>query len=231
MPPVTYVVGDIHGCPDLYRTLEEHIERDAKGDPVLVILVGDLIDRGPDSAAVISHLMGTAPEGLQRLPLMGNHEEMFVEFLDAPRTNIRWLEHGGLETLGSYGVRDEHLAEFDLPEAELSEHFHALIPNDHYAWVRNLPSAVHPGAQYFISHSGINPKKLLWEQTAHDLRWTRRMEFPPPIGITVVHGHTPIETVETDQRYINVDTGAYGSGLLSALRIIPGKPPTAIEVS
>lgn len=231
LPPLTYVVGDIHGCIDLYRVLEDRIAEDANGNPVLVILVGDLIDRGPDSSAVISHVMGPAPEGLQRLTLMGNHEEMFVKFLGAPRANIRWLEHGGLETLASYGLRDEHLAGFDLPEAELSEYLHALIPNDHVAWVRNLPSAVQLGGQYFVSHSGIDPKKPLSDQTVGDLRWTRHMKFPPPSGITVVHGHTPTQTVETDARYINVDTGAYASGRLSALRIMPGKPPTAIEVS
>jgi len=231
MPPLTYAVGDIHGCLDLYRKLEAQIVAEAAGTPVLIVLVGDLIDRGPDSAGVIRHIMGRAPEGVQRLTLMGNHEQMMLQFLDAPRANIRWLDYGGRTTLESYSVKEAQLGGFDLPEAQLAQKMRALLPSEDIAWMRSLPAAILLGDRYFLSHSGINPSKPLGAQTAQDLMWSRGMKGPPPDGITVIHGHTPVEVVDVTARYIDIDTGAYATGRLSAVRLSPGSSPHLLQVS
>ncbi len=231
IPPLTYVVGDIHGCLDLYLKLETQI-MEAVGDiPVLIISVGDLVDRGPESAGVIAHLMSSPPKGAQRLVLMGNHEQMMLEFFKAPRAHIRWLDYGGRTTLTSYGVDELQMGGFDLPEDLLAQKMQALVPAEHLAWLRGLPGAVRLGDRYFVSHSGINPSKPLGNQSARDLMWTRGMQGPPPAGITVVHGHTPIDTVDLTGPYIDIDTGVYQTGRLSALRLTPEGAPELIEVS
>lgn len=230
MPPLTYVVGDIHGCLDLYTRLETQIMAEAAGTPVLIISVGDLVDRGPDSAGVIKHLMEPPPQGAQRLILMGNHEQMMLEFFKAPRANIRWLDYGGRTTLTSYGVDELQMGGFDLPEDQLAQKMQALVPAEHLAWMRSLPAAIRLGDRYFISHSGINPAKPLGAQSTRDLMWSRGMTGSPPEGITVIHGHTPVEVVDLTGPYIDIDTGVYKSGRLSAVRLTPEAAPTLIEV-
>lgn len=230
VPPLAYVIGDIHGCLDLYRGLEDKIIEDAAGAPALLILVGDLIDRGPDSAGVITHAMGPAPSGMERITLMGNHEQMMLSFLKAPRAQIRWLEYGGQTTLTSYGIGAAQMGNFSLPEAELSEKLQSQIPAEHIAWIKALPGAVRLGDRYFISHSGINAQKPLNAQSAGDLMWTRGFTGPPPPGVTVIHGHTPIETVDLSGPYIDIDTGVYASDRLSAVRLTPDEAPVLLEM-
>jgi len=230
VPPLAYVIGDIHGCLDLYRSLEDKIIEDAAGASALLILVGDLIDRGPDSAGVICHAMGPAPSGMERITLMGNHEQMMLSFLKSPRAQIRWLEYGGQTTLTSYGIGEAQMGNFSLPEAELSERIQAQIPAEQISWIKALPGAVRLGDRYFISHSGINAQKPLNAQSAGDLMWTRGFTGPPPPGVTVIHGHTPIETVDLSGRYIDIDTGVYASGRLSAVRLTPDEAPVLLEV-
>jgi serine/threonine protein phosphatase 1 len=216
-PSLAYVVGDIHGCLDLYQKLEALIMAEAAGARVLIVLVGDLVDRGPDSA--------------ERLVLMGNHEQMMLEFFKAPRAHIRWLDYGGRTTLASYGVDEAQMGLFTLPEAELAEKMRALLPSEHLAWIRGLPGAVRLGPRYFVSHSGLNPDKPLSEQSARDLMWSRDIKGVPPEGVTVIHGHTPIETVDLGGSFINIDTGVYATGYLSAVRLRPGEGPVLLEVS
>ena len=231
LPPLTYVIGDIHGMSDLYRKLERHIAAEADGQPCLIVCVGDVVDRGQDSAGVIDQLMATPPKGLQRLVLMGNHEEMFLEFLTAPHSKHPWLSYGGRETLASYGIYGDPMQGFEIPTKRLRQMIEASIPAEHVSWMRNLPMALNLGGRYFVSHSGIDPNKPLEMQTSRDLMWTRGMNVAPPEGITVIHGHTPVEAVGVTGPYINVDTGAYASGRLSAVRLTPAGFPQAVEVS
>ncbi len=230
-PPLAYVVGDIHGQLDLYRKLEARIAAEAAGTPALVVLVGDLIDRGPNSAGVLDFVMARAPQGLQRQVIMGNHEEMFLRYLDAPRAEARWLDYGGRETLASYGIYGDPARGFDLPDKRLRQMFEASIPAEHIAWLRALPGALNLGERYFISHSGIDPTKPLAAQDARDLMWSRGFTAPPPEGVTVIHGHTPVDTVDLRGPYIDVDTGAYATGRLSAVRLAPHAPPELVEVT
>jgi serine/threonine protein phosphatase 1 len=235
MPPVTYAVGDIHGRLDLYRKLEARIAAEAAtaGHPVLVVLLGDLVDRGPDSAGLLDHLTARPPAGLQRQALMGNHEEMMLRFLGAPKAHKAWLSFGGRETLQSYGLLPDPERGFDLSEARLRHMLAAHVPEEHIAFLRGLPAALRLGQSYFLCHAGIDPAKPLAAQSARDLMWTREMEAAadPPEGVTVVHGHVPVERACPVGWRLPVDTGAYATGRLSAVRLTPDRPPKTFEVT
>jgi serine/threonine protein phosphatase 1 len=230
MPPLTYAVGDVHGHLDLYRKLEAQIIEEAAGQPILIVLLGDLVDRGPDSAGLIDLMMARAPAGVQRLVLMGNHENMFLKFLTNPAKNMNWISYGGRETLASYGIYGDPTRGFDLPEKRLLQMIESSVPLEHIDWLRGLPGALYLGPRFFLSHSGIDPAKPLEAQTTRDLMWSRGMVAPPPEGVTVIHGHTPIEVVDARGPYINLDTGAYETGRLSALRLIPEVEPAVLDV-
>lgn len=233
LPALCFVVGDIHGMLTLYRKLERQMqaEAEAMGTPALVVLVGDLIDRGPDSAAVIDLMMARPPAPLHRTVLMGNHEEMFLKFCAAPAANMNWLDYGGRETLASYGIYGDPAQGFALPERRLRQMIEASIPTEHLDWLGALPHGLQIAGQYFVSHSGIDPAKPLDRQTPRALMWSRGMTAPPPADVTVIHGHTPVDAVDLTGRYIDIDTGAYASGRLSALRLSQGRAPTVIEVT
>ena len=231
LPPLVYAVGDLHGCLGPYRRLEALIAEEARSRAVegLVVLLGDLVDRGPETAALLDHLLAPPPAGLKRLALKGNHEDKMLQFLDAPRRHADWLGWGGVETLLSYGMAPDPVYGFDRPEKRLRQLLDAHIPGEHVAFLRGLPMALRMGS-YYLCHAGIDPARPLDDQAARDLLWRREMTAPPPEGITLVHGHTPVAAVDPTGPVINVDTGAYSTGRLSALRLAPGEAPEVLSV-
>jgi|GEM_PF-6837616 5''-nucleotidase/2'',3''-cyclic phosphodiesterase and related esterases len=98
-PAVTYAVGDIHGQLELYKALEARILEDARSydGPVLIVLLGDLIDRGPKSAQLIDYLLEPPLQGVTRLCLRGNHEDMFLQVLRHPSIARDWISWGALK--------------------------------------------------------------------------------------------------------------------------------------
>jgi serine/threonine protein phosphatase 1 len=229
-PAVVYAIGDVHGRLDLLTELEALIAADAetyKGEKWIVNL-GDYIDRGPQSAGVIAHLLAPPPQGLHRIALAGNHEQMMLEFLDAPSLSTDWLRMGGLETLLSYGVAADFLSADPLRDLAASVAPH--IPASHIDFIRALPiSQSLPG--YVFVHAGIRPAIALVDQTEDDMLWIRQdfLDAALPDGLTVVHGHTPTrEPVATAHR-IGIDTGAFASGRLTAVRLAPPAPPLFIS--
>ena len=110
-PSAVYAIGDVHGCLDQLLAIEAAIAEDGRnleGEKWLVT-VGDHVDRGTRSADVVAHVMGPAPAGFRRFALIGNHEQMMLDFLGNPAAHAYWLEEGGMETLASYGI------ELDFP--------------------------------------------------------------------------------------------------------------------
>jgi serine/threonine protein phosphatase 1 len=221
-PSLVYAVGDVHGCFDLYRQMEDDIAAEvaAKGAPALLILLGDFIDRGPQSAQMLDHLLGPAPPLLTRCALMGNHEDMFVQFMRKPRPDHPWLHHGGAETLRSYGMRPENLPR------KLALSLTAHIPSAHIDFLANLPLALHmPGLMF--SHAGANPMRAPQDQTKSDLLWgDPALLDSAPLSLRVVHGHIPTshgQPLVTPAR-VNVDTGAYATGVLTAAKMNFGEP-------
>lgn len=218
VPETIYAIGDIHGCLAELKRLEARIVEDAlnRGGEKWVIYLGDYVDRGPSSAAVIDHLLAPPPPGFQRICLAGNHEEMFLEFVAGGSRNMAWLGAGGEETLASYGV---YLA--GHKPSELPMQVRSCVPDEHIDFLRSLPSMVQIGRYCFV-HAGIDPKVSLRDQQEKTLLWSRPHQFEWPeqdMGLTVVHGHTPVSQVELSLNRINVDIGAYIGGILAAVRI------------
>ncbi|WP_168076875.1 metallophosphoesterase family protein [Caulobacter sp. SSI4214] len=230
---VLYAVGDVHGRLDLLDGLIARMTEDyqalGRSEPPVLIMLGDYIDRGAQSAQVIDRLIalqGQAREGRFILrALMGNHEETLLHFLDDPQAGPSWVEYGGGQTLDSYGVRPPvGRAE---PEAweQTRQAFRAVFPPEHEAFLRHLELVVSYGDYVFV-HAGVRPGLPLERQTAADLLWIRNdfLDHPHGLKATVVHGHTPVEDVYVGRQRINVDTGAYATGVLTAVRLDGGEP-------
>lgn len=219
-----YAVGDIHGCYTALLALEARIREDVsatKAERPLIVYLGDYVDRGPASEAVLQHLSGAGhPDGIERIALCGNHDDAFLRFLKRPAENIAWLDFGGDATLRSYGLG--HLAnsrrrrDFLNIAALLEE----TIPARHIRFLEQLPLLAFHDAQLFV-HAGIRPGVALEEQTEEDLLWIREpfLAEGPNLPLTVIHGHTAnVEPVVARGR-ICVDTGCYATGRLTAVKL------------
>lgn len=213
-----YAVGDVHGRADLFAALAEAIDADnaARGQAEsLVILLGDLVDRGPDSAGVLR----LAREWQQRRPLralMGNHEEMFLESFGNQDILRQFLRHGGRETLLSYPIDPATYTAATLAETQAL--MQAAVPEADLAFMRAMEGMVRVGDYLFV-HAGIRPGVPLEEQRGADLRWIREpfVSSREDLGCTVVYGHTIYDRPEIAGSRIGIDTGAYDSGRLTAL--------------
>ena len=218
-----YVVGDIHGRIDLLDALLARIFREASRDAHLVF-VGDYIDRGPSSAAVIRALRCLENNANMNVTcLRGNHEAMMLDFLDAPHANAFWLRNGGRKTLESYGVADPGHDPSPDELVDIRNALHAALPSGDEAFLRRLPLSFKSG-NVFVSHAGANPLQPLSMQTQQALVWgdASMLTTPRDDGMWVVHGHYIQSVAEANARRIGVDTGAFYTGQLCAARIQPG---------
>ncbi len=213
-----YAVGDIHGRLDLLRALAAAIEADdaARGDAqTTIILLGDLIDRGPDSAGVIAFVRDWQARCPVRV-LAGNHEEMLLASLESDAALRAFLRFGGKETLLSYPIDPAHYSRCDI--AETRALMQAAIPAKDIAFIRSFEDQIALGDYLFV-HAGIDPAVPLDQQQTQDLRWIREpfLRHEADFGAVVVHGHTIFGAPEVRHNRIGIDTGAYASGRLTAL--------------
>jgi serine/threonine protein phosphatase 1 len=209
-----YAIGDIHGCRDKLVALHALIAADLAERPVekpLLLHIGDLVDRGPDSAGVLDWLTrGESP--LARLPtvnLMGNHERTMLDALTGERAAITdWLICGGREALASWG------ADADAPAS-----WHAAIPPAHLDFLRGLRLHHRLGGYLFV-HAGIRPGVPLADQREDDLLRIRGdfLSSERDHGFVVVHGHSPVRHgAEVYANRIAIDTGAVFGRALTCL--------------
>lgn len=222
IPSTIYAVGDIHGCLKNLMILDNMILSEAKTLPgrKAIIYLGDYIDRGPHSAHVIEYfcrrLGSQVDTGMTFLNLCGNHEEMFLSFIDTAGESEKWLAYGGIETLKSYGIRTANKTARQLA-LEAAE----AVPLSHMEFLRSLPSAIRLRNYWFV-HGFVDPKRSFEQQKDTTIMWARPEDFKWPkqgAEFIVVHGHTPVEDVNIQPNRINVDTGAFATGVLSAVRI------------
>ena len=217
-----YVVGDIHGRLDLLEELLEAIAKDLHRRParkVLLVFVGDLIDRGPASAQVVERLRTYHQRHVRPVFLLGNHEEVLLRILRGDAALIKdWCRFGGTECLASYGVDTRAFAKLE-PEEQL-EAVRAAIPRPHVEFIESFIDTCRFGDYLFV-HAGIRPGVDLDQQLQSDLRWIREpfLLSDSDHGFVVVHGHTITEEVEEHHNRIALDTGAYRTGVLTALAI------------
>lgn len=214
-----YAVGDIHGRLDLLERLLEMIAADQAARPhaaTRVIFLGDYIDRGPDSRAVIERLQGGPPRGLSWHFLRGNHEAIMLRCLEGPAMFANWAANGGLATLKSYGLDARFSANGPMLLSQLRE----VLPEAHRAFLRGLKMTMEVG-DYFFVHAGVRPGVPLASQAEEDCLFIREkfLRHRGSFGKIVVHGHTPVAEPEVLANRIGIDTGSFFSGRLTALRL------------
>ncbi len=221
-----YAVGDIHGRLDLLDELLAKIEDDMarrRSGQNLVVFLGDLIDRGPQSAQVIERLRTWKPRAADTIFLCGNHEEVLLRVLAGePAILGDWLKFGGVECLASYGLSSAELDNLEEPAALAA--VKAAIPAEHQSFLASFADTFRFGDYLFV-HAGIRPGRELIAQEQKDLRWIRHqfLDDATDHGFVVVHGHTISEAVEERANRIGIDTGAYRSGVLTAMAIEGGQ--------
>lgn len=220
-----YVVGDVHGRLDLLDQLLAAIECDLAGRPArraTLVFVGDLIDRGPQSAQVVERLRTYRHPDLSTLFLLGNHEEVLLRILAGDSSLIsNWRRFGGKECLESYGADAGELGRLD--ERDAQQRIRDLVPQAHADFLMSFADTCRFG-DYLIVHAGVRPGVELERQSQEDLRWIRGpfLEHEGDYGFVVVHGHTIVpDVIETENR-IAIDTGAYRTGQLTAI-VIEGR--------
>ena len=213
-----YAVGDVHGCLDLLDALSRAIEEDdaARGQAdTTIILLGDLVDRGPDSAGVLAFVRAWAKRRRVRI-LMGNHEEMFLDSFEKTEVLRAFLRFGGKETLLSYPIDPATYAAADIEETQAL--MRAAVPQADLDFIRGFEDSIAIGDYLFV-HAGIMPGLPLEAQKKADLRWIRQpfLDHAQPFGPVVIHGHTIYDRAEVRSNRIGIDTGAYQSGRMTAL--------------
>lgn len=226
-----YAIGDLHGQLGLLDAMLAAIANDDAASAqarTTIVLLGDLINRGLDSAGVIARARALQQTCDTRV-LAGNHEEMFLLSLTDREVFRSLLRHGARETALSFGV---DRAAFDAAELEDAQALlRDAVPADVIAWLEGLEDMVTIGDYLFV-HAGINPAVPLDEQQTRDLRWIREpfLSHAAPHPLMVVHGHTIVSEPDERANRIGIDTGAYRTGRLTALRL-EGTERRFMEVS
>jgi serine/threonine protein phosphatase 1 len=222
-----YAIGDIHGRSDLLHNLLRQIEADdqARGPAdTQIVFLGDLMDRGPDSAGVIETAMALKTAGRKVRFLMGNHEEVFVKACRKcdPKVTRFFLRIGGEATVLSYPITRAEYITLDMEQ--LSERLANLVPQEHLEFIESFEDQIVIGDYAFV-HAGIKPGVPLSEQKPSDLRWIREefVEQRGDLEKVVVYGHTIYDDVEERGSRIGIDTGAYASDRLTALALEGGE--------
>ncbi len=213
-----YAIGDIHGRLDLFDALLAAIDTDDAergAAEATLVLLGDLIDRGPHSAGVIARARELSRMGRVRI-LMGNHEEMFLDSFEDTEVLRHFLRYGGQETLLSYPV--DKKAYRNATMAELQVLINRTVPEEDRAFISGFEDIVRIGDYAFV-HAGVRPDIPFEEQRSRELRWIREpfLSHREAHEAMIVHGHTISDEVEHRPNRIGIDTGAYTSGRLTAL--------------
>ncbi|MDB5677668.1 MAG: serine/threonine protein phosphatase [Sphingomonas bacterium] len=215
-----YAIGDVHGRLDLLTELLDAIDRDDAGRDAaetMIVLLGDLVDRGPHSKQVIDHLIERDWRGREVAMIKGNHEEVFLLTLAGDLEATRfWLRIGGRETMMSYGTPAELID--SAGPLDIAEDFMARVPREHVAFLQSMGDSLGVGGYCFV-HAGIKPGVPIERQKPADLRWIRDrfLDYEGSHGATIVHGHSIATDVENLHNRIGIDTGAYQTGKLTAV--------------
>jgi serine/threonine protein phosphatase 1 len=223
VPPDTrlYAVGDIHGRVDLLAELHRLILKDAAGAQAkryVVVYLGDYIDRGPASKAVVDLLLRDPLPGFKAIHLKGNHEQALLDFLDDPAIGRDWLGFGGDATLASYGIELPHWAIDDASLKRAQVELRHSMPREHGDFYRGL-RLTHEEGDFFLVHAGVRPGVPLEAQRDNDLLWIRSefLQSDQGFGKLVVHGHTIAAAPQVRHNRIGIDTGAFHTGHLTCL--------------
>lgn len=201
----TWAIGDVHGCLVALNTLLSELRLEPDDE---LVFLGDVIDRGPDSRAVIDLILKLRTERTVHV-IQGNHEEMMLIARDLPGYARAWLQYGGVETLESYGWSQG-----------CDPGWIKAIPEEHWKFMKHEMVDCVEQAGHILVHGSIDADAPLAEQPWNELRW-KKWDDPQPhqSGQIVVCGHThqPGGIPLNVGHHICIDTWAYGNGWLTAL--------------
>lgn len=215
-----YAIGDIHGRLDLLERLLDRIAADEASRPAadtLLIFLGDLVDRGPESCGVVERLLRLSQEMPATRFIRGNHEEIFLRAVGGDVKATRFLVRmGGRETILSYGISPNEYAALDF--SALTERLRQLVPAEHVAFLSGFERWVEIGDYLFV-HAGVRPGVPIDEQSGEDLCWIRDefLRHKGSFGRMVIHGHSITEDAEVLSNRIGIDTGAFATDRLTAI--------------
>jgi serine/threonine protein phosphatase 1 len=221
-----YALGDIHGRLDLLEKVHRRIDADKSicgHKRVAEIYVGDYIDRGPDTAGVISRLIARSRE-TYTVFLRGNHEQLLLDFVDGTPCLKAWKAVGAIASLLSYGLPSELLSK-EPSDTEIRHALASRLPTEHLNFISQTAPYCESGRYLFV-HAGLRPGIKLGEQATKDILGIRGpfLEFQRDYGWIVVHGHTPVLEPDFRSNRINIDTGAYATNRLTCLKITENGP-------
>jgi serine/threonine protein phosphatase 1 len=216
-----YAIGDVHGCDVQLAGVHDAIAADLEERPPAdyrIIHVGDYVDRGPDSRAVVERLWRLGQTDGRVICLRGNHDVLMGGFLGEPDAfGGIWLDNGGAATLRSYGVTPTRSL-LGWNYERLAMQLAVAMPPAHRGFIESLPLSARLG-DYFFVHAGIRPGVSLEAQDPEDLIWIREdfLLSNADHGVVVVHGHTPANAPEIRANRIGIDTGAVFGGPLTCV--------------
>jgi len=230
-----WVVGDIHGRADLLDLLlakiSDHPVSSGESD---LVFVGDYVDRGDDSAGVLRRLFAISREVPNTVFLKGNHEDMMLQFLEAPNSRAeRWLHFGGTQTLGSFGISAGVFVNGDNGLRDLAVSFQDALPPGTESWLRALPVSWTSGT-VTVCHAGADPGIPIEDQEENTFVWGHPdfLRRDRTDETWIAYGHTITKRPGSDGRgRVAVDTGAFHSGILSAALILPDGNVEIVQAS
>ncbi len=221
-----YAMSDIHGCYEQLVEAHHKIEEDAARieGPKLIALLGDYVDRGPDSDKVLEFLCEPPPPGLQRLALCGNHDAEFINLYRRPSTLRQWFGFAGPETLKSYGIDPKLILQKPSETGQFDRVLHEAVPKHHIDLLESLPVLLQVGRVLFV-HAGVRPGIQIDRQKDSDLMWIRQpfLADGPGLPFVVVHGHTPSGRPDIGTQRIGIDTAVSVTGRLTILKMSAGR--------
>lgn len=216
-----YAVGDIHGRSDLLAETIDQIEDDIRRRPIkhaIEIYLGDYVDRGPDSRSVLDQLAVRLVRQ-RAICLRGNHEAILETFLrEDPNALSHWARLGALQTLASYGISSGF--PMGMTTSEVRNSLLDVFPRTHELFLQCLRNSFVCGDFLFV-HAGIRPGIPMTQQDPEDLFWIRDEFLNSTLdhGKMIVHGHTPVPHPDIRSNRINIDTGAWRTGMLTCIAI------------
>ena len=220
-----FAIGDIHGCSKQLISLQDKIFNypTYNKESDLIIYLGDYIDRGPNSKDVIQHILKLQKEKVNSIFLMGNHEQIMIDFVFNKINNLRyWLNLGTDQTFKSYKIEVAEFIKDGFEDDKIDRLRNVLLnelSSEHIHFLKNL-RLFYSTRKYLFVHAGINPEKALKDQDKMDFLWSRSDQFFDKnfkFEQIIIHGHTPEKEVINFPYRINIDTGCFYSGKLSCV--------------
>jgi len=203
----TFAIGDIHGCLD---KLEDLIAAAAPQKDDLIVFLGDYIDRGPQVKGVIDFLIDLATK-VPCIFLRGNHEDMFLEYLEFGTNKTMFFANGGIKTIDSYIGSSSFTMHDQIIQA---------LPEAHREFYASM-KWYYEDERYLFVHAGIKPGVSMDMQDRQDLIWIRDdfIFSPTSLEKKVVFGHTPFARPFVKPDKLGIDTGAVYGGCLTAVEL------------